>query len=75
MINHRELPQLVSKFRNFDDIDTGERRTWYPSAAELKTITGPFPRDCIIDVERGVFGKIVGDQLVTIGITDQTFWI
>jgi hypothetical protein len=75
VINHRELPQLVSKFRNFDDIDTGERRIWYPSAAELKTITGPFPRDCIIDAERGVFGKIVGDQLVTIGITDRTFWI
>jgi Nucleotide-diphospho-sugar transferase len=77
VINHEEIPQIGAKlkFRNFDDIDTGERRIWYPSAAELKSITGPLPRDCIIDAERGVFGKIVGDQLVTIGITDQTFWI
>ena len=46
-----------------------------PSAAELKTVTSLFPRDCIIDTERRVFAKIVGNQLVTIGITDQTFWI
>src|SRR4030095_8169178 len=76
VINHGELPEIVSelKFRNFDDIDTGERKIWYPSAAELNTVTGPFPRDCIIDAERRVVGKIVGDQLITIGITDQTFW-
>ena len=75
VINHGDLPQLVSRFKNFNNVDTGERKVWYPSAAELRTVSGPFPRDCIIDAERGVFGKIVGDQLVTIGITDQTFWI
>ena len=75
VINHEGRPQTDSRFVQFDVIDTGERKVWYPSAAELKTVTSLFPRDCIIDTERRVLAKIVGNQLVTIGITDQTFWI
>lgn len=75
VINHQGQPQADSRFKDFNDIDTGERRVWYPLAAELKGATGLFPRDCIIDIERRVFGKIVGDQLVTVGTTNQTFWI
>jgi hypothetical protein len=75
VINHEGRPQRNSKFIQFDCLDTGQRKIFYPSAAELKTVTPLFPRDCIIDTERGVLAKIIGDQLVTIGITDQTFWI
>lgn len=75
VINHEDRPQADSKFVLFDAIDTGKRKVWYPARAEWKTVATLFPRDCIIDTERRVLGKIVGNQLVTIGITDQTFWI
>jgi hypothetical protein len=75
VINHEGWPQPDSNFKEFKDVDAGGRKAWYPSLTELKTVTSLFPRDCIIDTERGVFGKIVGDQLVTTGTTDQAFWI
>jgi hypothetical protein len=75
VINHEGRPQKDSRFFPFESVDTGARKIWYPSSAEFKTVTSLFPRDCIIDTERRVLAKIVGDQLVTVGITDQTFWI
>lgn len=75
VINHEGRPQKEVSFVSFDALDTGGRKIWYPSSAELKTVATLFPRDCIIDTERRVLAKIVGNQLVTIGITDQTFWI
>ena len=75
VINHEGRPQADSGFVQFDTFDTGDRKVWYPTAAELRTVTSLFPRECIIDTERRALAKIVGDQLVTIGTTDQAFWI
>jgi hypothetical protein len=75
VINHRGHPQRDSKFLSIMDMDPSGRRGWYPDRTELRTVACLFPRDCIIDTERRVVGKIVGDQLVTIKTTDQTFWI
>jgi hypothetical protein len=75
VINHAGRPQPDANFKDLSKFDTGGRKFWYPERTEFKTVTGPFPRDCIIDVERRVIAKIVGDQLVTVGITDRPFWI
>ena len=75
VIDHREHPQADSKFLDITNMDPAGRQGWYPSLAELRTVASLFPRDCIIDTERRVVGKIVGDQLVTIKTTDQMFWI
>jgi len=75
VINHAGCPQPDSNFKDFPDFDTGGRKGWYPERTELRTVPALLPRDCIIDVERGVFGKIVGDQLVTVGTTNRSFWV
>jgi hypothetical protein len=74
VINHEGKPQRGASFVKFEAFDTGECKIWYPAAAELKRVERLFPTDCIIDTERRVLAKIVGDQLVTICTTDQEFW-
>lgn len=77
VINHPATPlQRKPTEPYFADInDPAGRKTLYLSSAEVRTGNRLFPRDCIIDTERGVVGKIVGDQLVTLKVTDQRFWI
>ena len=74
VINHRDIPQQPdSHFIEIND-PTG-RKLFYPSLAEERNVVRLFPRDCIIDTERHVVCKLVGDQLVPIKLTDQSFWL
>jgi Nucleotide-diphospho-sugar transferase len=77
VINHSTIP-LPRKPTEPDFVDINDpagRRTFYSSRAEVRTGDRLFPRDCLIDTERGIVGKVVGDRLVTIEVTDQTFWL
>ena len=77
VINHSATP-LPRKIIKADFVaikDPAGRKTFHTSLAEVRKDDRLFPRDCLIDTRRGVVGKVVGDQLVTVSLTDQPFWL
>lgn len=75
VINHPERPRRASEFAFAAILDPAGRQPYYADRAEVRNGNRLFPRDCIIDTKRGVIGKIVADQLVTVRVTDQVFWL
>jgi hypothetical protein len=73
VIDHPDGPAAVDHSRSFvkrvgqDRIDAARLRS--------RPSKGPFPRDCVIDVEAKILYRLVGKKLVPMGPFDTKLWL
>ena len=73
VINHAGPPNAENVFVTLKD-PAGRKRVYLDRTVK-RTEVRLFPRDCIIDTQRRIVYRIVGNDLVSISPTDQNFWL
>ena len=73
VINHPDAPNMENNFIQI--ADPAGRLRFYPDRTEKRNQVRLFPRDCIIDTQKRLVCRMVGNQLIAVSPTDQNFWL
>ncbi|MEO8300171.1 MAG: hypothetical protein ABI608_00180 [Rhizomicrobium sp.] len=74
VINHPDFP--ASNYSNFRQIeDPDGRQIRYLSLTDKKKTAPRLPRNCIIDIEQRSLCKLIDGKIVSIGPTEEQFWV